>query len=721
MQGCSLVSRSVFGRALRIALLTIPAIFADDQLLQQISSASRLTASVTPEGIYQVTASDFQWTFSGATGQQLKNTTVSNGSDAIGSWVQISFAYDPSRTSSIRLYNESPVVLFSTRYGADSPNQDPFPHFTTYPQGLLTFSYNGLWNPSFGMLSKVSPWLLYDSQAHAMIFSPASNYMTAQMQTTVAAGIQAAIDPRITTLPAGFTHSSFLVFGPGVNSAFDAWGQALTGLSGKHRSANDSIPMLNKVSYWTDAGAAYYYSPKTASNVVPTLEKLPPQFAQMYLPLGSMELDSWYYPKGSPPSWTLNGFGMATYQADPSVFPNGLGAFQQSLGIPLITHARWIDSTSPLRSTYKMSNNVSIDPQYWQDYAQYLSNNGVTVLEQDWLSNQATTDFNLTDPYLFLDNMAAKMSAAGIKLMYCMPLPSHFLQSTNYDSVVGIRVGSDAFARVHWDELLLGSRLAQSVGLWPFADELQTVNVKDVLMSTLTAGPLGLGDALGTTNAANLRQAVRADGVIVKPDVPALPMDSSWVGLSLDQTAPMVASTYTDHGSHRTAFVVAYDRTNGALGSMSFSPESIGIKGPAYVYDYFASKGSVVSAGGQFTDVVDYNGSYYVVAPIGPSGIAFLGDKGKFVSTGKKRIETLSDDGTLHVSVRFAPGETSVVLHVYSPTRPVAVSITPGALRMDSEGKNRYRLTVSANAAGLVSLGFTQSGEPDSAALPPRH
>ena len=45
----------------------------------------------------------------------------------------------------------------------------------------------------------------------------------------------------------------------------------------------------------------------------------------------------------------------------------------------------------------------------------------------------------------------------------------------------------------------------------------------------------------------------------------------------------------------------------------------------------------------------------YIVAPIGASGIAFLGDANKFVFLEKSGSEQLSDrDGAVHAMVRFA-------------------------------------------------------------------
>ena len=666
-------------------------------------TASGLSASVTLAGTYQIVTYGQGWIFQGSVGP-LQNVAVTEGTDSMGVWHQISFNHGVARTSSIRLYDSQPVVLFSTQYGQDSPNGNPFPSFGIYPQGLFTFNYSGQWTYRFGALNNRAPWLFFDGQADAFVFSPASNFMTAVGQYGSDGSLQMPIDSRIATLPAGFTHTALLAIGSGINSTLQSWGQALTSLAGKQRPANDANALLNQLSYWTDAGAAYYYHFSDASKYVPQLLQMPSLFAQDFLPIGSLELDSWYYPKGSPPSWTSNGSGMDTFVADTSIFPQGLANFDNSLGVPLITHARWIDASSPLRNQYQVSGNVAIDPNYWQDYAKYMAANGIGFFEQDWLAAQAQTDFNLTDPDAFLDNMAAALGAAGRSIIYCMPLSTDILQSSKYSNVVSVRVSNDAFRRARWDELLFDSSIPSALGLWPFADAFLSPNVMDVLLATLTAGPIASGDAVDAVNAANLSQAVRSDGVIVKPDVPIVPTDSTFVATAQSSVAPIVASTYTDHNGLRTAYVLAYERTSGAMGPISFLPASLGVTAPAYVYDYFLKAGTILQPGVPFTATVNYNGSYYVVAPIGPSGIAFLGDSNKFVSAGKKRIEQLSDDGAVHVVVRFAPGEKSIALHFYSPSEPVVQSAEGRSGRPVPEGTHRYAVQVVPGPSGTASL-----------------
>jgi hypothetical protein len=86
--------------------------------------------------------------------------------------------------------------------------------------------------------------------------------------------------------------------------------------------------------------------------------------------------------------------------------------------------------------------------------------------------------------------------------------------------------------------------------------------------------------------------------------------------------------------------------------------------------------------------------AYFIVVPLGQSGIAFLGDRDQFVSLGKQRISQLSDNGTVRVTVQFAHGENSRTVHGYSPTAPVITPIKgkTGASTYDSAA---HRFTVS--------------------------
>ncbi len=143
---------------------------------------------------------------------------------------------------------------------------------------------------------------------------------------------------------------------------------------------------------------------------------------------------------------------------------------------------------------------------------------------------------------------------------------------------------------------------------------------------------------------------------------------------------------------------------------MSFTPAALGANGPVYVYNYFKSAGIVADGASEFQDSLDGDRAYYIVAPIGPSGIAFLGDTGHFVSLGKKRIVRLNDRGAVEATIAFAIGEDSRTLFGYSPSAPV-VTAGAGAVAATSYDENThlFRLTVipDADGAAVITIGLS--------------
>jgi hypothetical protein len=280
---------------------------------------------------------------------------------------------------------------------------------------------------------------------------------------------------------------------------------------------------------------------------------------------------------------------------------------------------------------------------------------------------------------MFLDDMARACDAKGITLQYCMPYPCHFLQGSRYRNLTTIRTSEDRFNTNRWNDFLYTSRLASAMDIWPWSDVFMSTETRNVLLATLSAGPVGIGDAIGAENKSNLLCAVRADGVIVKPDAPMVPLDSAYLADARKQMAPLVSGTFTDHGGIRTAYIFAFNRPGTAGGNVEFGPGELGCPGEAYVYDYFSGTGRLLARDAAFSARLAENGSvFYLVASIGKSGIAFLGDKTKFVGTGKQRVSSLRDNTSgLEVSVVLAANESSVTLHGYAAVAP-KVTVTLG-------------------------------------------
>jgi hypothetical protein len=643
------------------------------------------SSAVSENGDYEVTFVKPAWTFAGSLGVPANDIHRATGSDSIGPYEEVTFGFDDGapKTGSIRVYATRPVALFTETYAKQTSNDgDPFPTFSSYPAVPYHLSYGDTeFAPvSFSALTADSPFVFFDANADTFIFSAVSYFMNAATAMLPDGAIASGIDPAVASLPAGFSKGTVLVAQTGIQAAYAAWGSTLTSLSGKARVASDGAPYLERVGYFTDNGAYYYYQYDRAIGYPATLANVASYFSGLGIPLGYMQIDSWWYPKGADELWTDKADGQYTYSADPTILPDGLSALEALLAVPLITHARWIDPSSPYRSEYTMSNNVSTDPRYWSDIASYLAASGAKVYEQDWLNQNALPDTtNLTDQDAFLDNMASAMATAGLDIQYCMPLPRHYLQASKYPNVTTTRVSVDRFSPPRYEDFLYVSLLTSSLGAWPWSDTFNSGETSNLLMSTLSAGMVGVGDQVGTASVANLNLAVRPDGVVVKPDVPIVPLDSTFLSEAAGSSAPLVAATYTDFGGGLRASYVYSFAASGDGGSARFVPSELGFAGQVLVYDFFGGSATLLDAKSAFTQSLGSNGGYDVVVPVGPSNIAFLGDLGKFVTLGKKRIVSESDDGTLTVHVVFAAGESGTSLYGYAPVAP-SVSASPGSV-----------------------------------------
>jgi hypothetical protein len=650
------------------------------------AQVSTMTEPATPNGVfrtaikadgtYELEFSGVDWHLAGRLPEVPESIQSTSGKDEMGSFDAVSATYrGGARTAQIRIYRALPIAIFRDVWNSPGANERPFPAFDHLPAGLMRFSYQRktFGTYQFGTLGPEGPWSLFDKLGNVIMLSPADNFLISRMNESPGGAAESGIVQAIATLPAGFSHSTLLVFDKGMNQAFSVWGSALLALGGKQRPANDANVVLAKLGYWTDNGARYYYKFDPPLGYAGTLLAVRDQFKKLGVPLGYLQLDSWWYPKGVNARWNSASSalpdGESTYRADKELFPDGLAAFQQSLGLPLVTHARWISTASPYRTEYKMSGNVVLDPAFWKSTSDYLADAGVVTYEQDWLDHNAQTERNLQDPQSFLENMSQAMRGKGISIQYCMPLPSHYMASTQYANVQTIRTSTDRFDRDNWDSFLYDSRLAAAVGLWPWTDVFYSDELPNLILSTLSAGPVGVGDALGETNAHNLSAAVRADGLIVKPDSPLLPIDSMYTSEATDQSAPMVATAQSGFGNQGARYVFAYARSRSQEG-VTVALGDLKMSGPVFAYDWMTHSAVLVPEAGsirmQFTGGWDYQ----ILSPVNRQGLALLGDTEKIATLGKQRIAASEDHGTLTATIKFAPAESRLTISGYASHRP---------------------------------------------------
>ena len=312
---------------------------------------------------------------------------------------------------------------------------------------------------------------------------------------------------------------------------------------------------------------------------------------------------------------------------------------------------------SPYVAHYKLSNQVPIDPRYWDLIMRYLRDNGVRTYEQDWMNDKALPRLDhAADADLFLDGMAHMARKYGVGLQYCMPLPRHFLQGSRYSNLHSIRTSGDGFERGKWTQFIYGSRFASALGIWPWADVSFSQDRENVLIANLSAGIVGVGDRLSaasdpngdynpswckkdvdcrTPNVENLRRVMRTDGVLVKPDSALVPTDQSYL-----DTTTMVASASSGSSA---VYLFAYSRLPRVSGvssetSVEIDPKALGFVGAVYLYRYFDKMGEVILSGHTKKMTVDRQGTYLILVPVEQNGLAILGDPNLFVSMGRQRV-----------------------------------------------------------------------------------
>jgi len=688
-------------------------------------------------GNYTVADDASGWKLSGSLKQAVSAPEAKSGVDALGAYTSVAFKWDQAGplAAEIRVYAGRSTVVFRQMILSARPKPPmPFPALTpppkTHPFGYRTGTFAP---PSFKGGDGPSPWLLFDDAGRAMILSPGDHFMVATVKMDENKNLSSSFSVKLENLPANYSHQTVLTEGDSIHQAWERFGHVMTDVTGKVRPANDSTPELSRVGYWTDNGSFYYYHYDPARGYDGTLLDVAAAYKKLDIPLAYLQLDSWWYIKTTTaangkkggsiknaklPAGTWNCYGGLTeYVAHPFVFPKGLAAFDAQLGLPLITHNRWIDVDSPYRQKYKISGVAAVDPKWWDDITDYLKSSGSIVYEQDWLDEiyENSPEFRSTTTAgdAFMDNMARATRERGMSMQYCMELPEHYLQGTKYNNLTSVRVAGDRFERGKWNDALYVSHLASSLGEWPWVDTFRSAETANLILATLTAGPVGFGDDMTKIDAKNIATCILPDGVIVKPDTSIVPLDRTYLADAIDHKSPMIAAAYTDHGPHRTAYVFCYPRSAEQM-QIQFKPADLGIESDIWVYEPATGHGEVVPATGAFTATFADPGfkkawSYFVVAPIAPSGIAFIGDSGKITTAGRKRIAAIEDKpDSERVAVKFTPPEKSITLTGYAAKEPI-VSVTIGGsaspIRFDT---TTHQFTVDLSpAAGSDTVQLT--------------
>lgn len=557
---------------------------------------------------------------------------------------------------------------------------------------------------------------------------------------TAGSGLRAGWHGDVEAVEAGFATELALIAGDGARDCYARWGRLLRERSGVDAPERDADTLGTRLSYWTDNGSAYWYRTAPgldpASTVVAAVEDLEARG----VPVGSVQLDSWWYPHEvlrpfDTAEWVVPPTGMVRWEPRADVLPDGVAALRERLGRrPLVVHCRHLSSQSPYADEFPMW--IDGDRAHPQDPALYerLLDQavawGVEVFEHDWLIECFLGVRGLRAPgnaAAWQDGIDRALGRRNLHAQWCMASPADFAHATRLRNVTSIRTSGDhgylVGPEVLWAWFLHNNAMARALGLWPYKDVFHSApgpetREVEALVAALSAGPVGVGDRIGEADPDLIRRTCRADGVLVRPDVPIAANDAAWFTAPVWTGEPMVASAHTRHAAGRWTYVLACNvgmNKEPVTGRVELA--SLGDDRPdaaeVALFDWRTGLVDVVPADHAFDVALEPAGwAFRVAAPVLSGRVAVLGDPALYACAGDARVaDVVEEDGATVVTVLGA-GER-VVVAGWSENEIVARAWTtdgarsPAVTRDDATG--RWETAIVVPDAGWARVHLTRT------------
>lgn len=649
----------------------------------------------------------------GAIGEPIRS------SDDLGEHSEVTVVDGPVRCS-VRVYDDRKLVVFRTEATTDLTDlatgsfDQPsvgWPVFTpgerepgAAPDGLKAVAFQ---HCEFGLPSTAGPdldgffllphrpptgWplVLSAGDGRTLLLAPLGDFHDVTIGLnggTVRCGWHGDLD----SVPAGFATELAAISGDGPRECLDTWADLLLRRAGTVRPGRWADALASRPSYWTDNGAAYWYKTEPGHDVAGSIVAAVDELRSHDVPIGAVQLDSWFYPHVElrpfdTDEWVVPPSAMVAWEERPDVLPEGIADLRSRLGDPpLVAHIRHLSTDAPIAAELP----VHVDgpyaapstPEIYERWLDQCVAWGVETFEHDWLVEVFFGVRGLrAEPgraRAWQEGIDRAARDRGITLQWCMGTPADMAQTTTLTQVTSVRTCGDhgyiATAGQLWAWFCTTNSLARSLGLMPFKDVFRTDPDADgangeieALLSALSTGPVGLGDRVGRFDFDIARRTCRADGILVKPDVPIAAVDRSILTSPAFNPELLVAECFTDHPAGRWSYVVATHSTpvdDAISGEIRF-PE-LGDSSPSgqvLAWDWRTGTGSVLGADSSVPVTLEREDwTYLVLAPLLAGGrLAVVGDVSRFVPAGDARLAVSATDDGAEVTVKGA-GETVII------------------------------------------------------------
>jgi hypothetical protein len=666
-----------------------------------------------------------------------------DGRDALGAYRAAELIWSDlplQLRTSVRAYVERPLLVFrlSAPNGLANGGSGQFavpgvawPHFAPRARQAggvadATSSYGHQWCefalPVFGNAdgagfrfaphrpAVVQPLMLIAPDGRTVLLAPLDSFheqiiAVPQDDDRLDDGLRCGWHGDLAEAPPGFATELAVWAAASPRSALDAWIGWLREVNAHQRPSRYADVGLARLSYWTDNGAYYYYRTEPDADYLTTLERAVDDCEARGVPIGLVQIDSWFYPhehlrpvsaQGAP---LVPPSGMMAWEPRADLFPHGWPDLQRRLGHrPLAFHSRHFSRRSPYFERFAAwSDGDYAHPQVGDLFEHMLGRAaewGALTYEQDWM---VESFFGVRDLRAVagrarawqeqLDHAAAMH---GLTLQFCMSTPPDFLQTLSLQRLTSIRTSGDyryLFDNgLNWVWFLHTNALARALGLNAFKDVFLSDRAAEpyaeieALLAALSTGPVGIGDRIGAADRDLIMRTCRADGVLVKPDAPLAAFDHCFRASTYAGARLLMGETYSQHPAGRWVYVVALHASHVrepltercALAQLGAQRPS----GPVLAYNWRAGDFMRIERdGGWDVTLAWQDWELWILCPLLPGDRAVFGDVCRYAAVGDRRIgriEAAADAISFDV---FGPAQSAVHVQGYAPTAPAGVEV----------------------------------------------
>jgi hypothetical protein len=624
---------------------------------------------------------------------------------------------DPVLETSILKHAETHSLVFKTVFLKENPKssignyQEPmcaFPCFKNNSHNLRIFTYRDMiFSPPMREFDSVfAPVLFFDDTYNSVMFSSLNHFIQAQTHRKANEdGVfryYFGFEGELKSIPKDTELSAIMMFGSGIYEHFMKWGDMLRKYYGKRVDMKHHDIVNEKLGYFTDNGGYYYYNPLKGKDYSATLIAVHEDATKNGIPLCYYNLDSWWYQK-SVQKWKrallgdlgriLGGGlygGTLLWETDTEVLkmtPKELG---ERLNVVFTAHNRWVSNKSPYVERYKSviegTKALPIEKGYWDEIMTTAQNNRIVCYEQDWMTNHLRGISYLREqldaPREWLKQMAEAAAERNISIMYCMATPAQWMQSIEFDNVVVTRASGDYNPR--WPRVYdtppftQASILAHALGLRPFKDVFMSTCTGPIngekqpelmaLISALSCGPVGFGDAIGKMSKTLAMACARKDGTLIQPDRPMVPVDLMFIR----HRKYYILHTLSLHNeiSKTWHYITVLNLWPSRVKENFFTLREIGQTGDYLAFDYYKHTIQYVTTPDvKITQkLADHKYKYMILAPNLGVDFYFIGDASRFAAASPQIIQNIAIDQakkSLNISlVAMEEDESSLLFYV---------------------------------------------------------